>query len=250
MNGRGRVAEPTPLPARAVWRFDLAVAAVGLTLLLLWDAAGRDLAVMRLLGGPTGFAWRNHPLTSTVLHDGGRWLSAAALGLFVFVAWRPALWWKRVSAPTRAWQLTAAVLCLVTIPLLKKASLTSCPWDLREFGGQAVYLSHWAYGQVDGGPGHCFPSGHASGAFAFLAGYFALREVDGQSARAWLASVMLLGVLFGAAQTLRGAHYPSHTLYTAWICWSGCALSHHALRRWQLARRSAVNDRAREPSAL
>ena len=33
--------------------------------------------------------------------------------------------------------------------------------------------------------------------------------------------------VLGAAQTLRGAHYPSHTLYTAWICWSLCASTFH-----------------------
>ena len=29
---------------------------------------------------------------------------------------------------------------------------------------------------------------------------------------------VLLGLVFGVAQTLRGAHYPSHTLWTALIC--------------------------------
>jgi membrane-associated PAP2 superfamily phosphatase len=28
------------------------------------------------------------------------------------------------------------------------------------------------------------------------------------------------GLLFGLVQTLRGAHYPSHTLWTGWICWA------------------------------
>lgn len=219
-----------PHPARptlASWRFDLAVAAFGLVTLVLWDAAARDLTVMRWIGGPGGFPWRDHPLTSTLLHEGGRWLSGLALLWFALLAWRPLGWWSRVPAATRRWQLAAVVLCLVAIPLLKKASLTSCPWDLAEFGGRAAYLSHWALGQADGGPGHCFPSGHASGAFAFLAGYFALRKHDGRRSRAWLAGVVSFGLLFGAAQTLRGAHYPSHTLYTAWICWSLCASTFH-----------------------
>ena len=53
--------------------------------------------------------------------------------------------------------------CLLAVAALKRHSPTSCPWSLQEFGGHAVYLSHWRW-RPDGGPGHCFPSGHASGA--------------------------------------------------------------------------------------
>ena len=35
----------------------------------------------------------------------------------------------------------------------------------------------------------------------------------------WLLAVGLCGLGLGLAQTLRGAHYPSHTLWTAAICW-------------------------------
>ena len=31
---------------------------------------------------------------------------------------------------------------------------------------------------------------------------------------------LLAGLLLGLTQTVRGAHYPSHTLWTAWICWT------------------------------
>ena len=41
--------------------------------------------------------------------------------------------------------------------------------ELAEFGGVAQHVSHWSLGVLDGGPGHCFPSGHASSAFAFFA---------------------------------------------------------------------------------
>ena len=39
-----------------------------------------------------------------------------------------------------------------------------------------LHVSHWAWGVFDGGAGHCFPSGHAAGAFCFLSGYFLLRS--------------------------------------------------------------------------
>jgi membrane-associated PAP2 superfamily phosphatase len=95
---------------------------------------------------------------------------------------------------------------------------------LQEFGGKAWYVSHWTWGTRDGGAGHCFPAGHASSALAFIAlalpwlfsGQASLRR-RGQ----WLLLlVLVLGLVFGLAQTLRGAHYPSHTLWTIWICWT------------------------------
>ena len=42
------------------------------------------------------------------------------------------------------------------------------------------------------------------------------------SHRASFAALTLaaLGVVYGVGQMLRGAHYPSHTMWTAWICWA------------------------------
>ena len=37
--------------------------------------------------------------------------------------------------------------------------------------------------------------------------------------RAWLRAALATGLLFGLAQQLRGAHFMSHTLWSAWVCW-------------------------------
>jgi len=36
----------------------------------------------------------------------------------------------------------------------------------------------------------------------------------------------------GLAQQVRGAHYMSHTLWTAWLCWSSAALVDRAVTAW------------------
>ncbi len=95
--------------------------------------------------------------------------------------------WPRQTAQERWVWLAGTIACVLLIPLLKRHSLTSCPWDMAEFGGVARYVSHWHIGIVDGGPGRCFPSGHASSAFAFLSGWFALRRAYPRAARAWAA---------------------------------------------------------------
>jgi membrane-associated PAP2 superfamily phosphatase len=194
-------------------------------LTLAWDASGLDLSAMRLAGTPSGFPWQHHALLENVLHDGGRRLAWFAFGLLVLWAGLPVRADPRAS-PARRERLT--VLALVTLSLLavnliKYTSRTSCPWEWSAFGGQATPVSHWNLWVGDGGRGRCFPGGHASGALAFLAlGLpWLWPPVGGRRSgpgTAWLGVVLLAGTTAGLTQTLRGAHPPSHTLWTALIC--------------------------------
>ena len=182
------------------------------------DASGLDLPLAQLAGNPAGFPLRESWLLADVLHEGARrfsWL--VALGLCLGV------WWPLgpLARLTPALRLQLAVTTLVAalaVTLVKAGNSTSCPWDLREFGGAARSVSHWS-GLSDGGAGHCFPAGHAATGFSFLGGYFAFRGSDRRLARAWLLLAILTGMLLGLAQQWRGAHFMSHTLWSGVICW-------------------------------
>lgn len=203
-------------PWRRRLRVDLAWAALGLALLLAWDASGLDLPAARLFGDAGGFAWRDHWLLRGGLHDGARTLGWLIVVLLVVNLRWPL--WPALTTRERVGWLVVTLAGAAIVPLVKQASLTSCPWDLAEFGGRALYVSHWRFGVADGGGGHCFPSGHASTAFALLSGWFVLRRPHPVLARRWLWGVVLAGALLGAAQLARGAHYPSHTLWSGWLC--------------------------------
>src|SRR5215207_2400926 len=165
-----------PLPHRRTVVRDVAWLVAGFIGLCLWDAAGLDLPLSRLFADGSGFAWRDHWLFEGVLHNGTRWLAwAVCLVLAVNVA-RALPFARDVARADRAWWLATTLACVLLVPLLKRTSHTSCPWSLGEFGGTAAYVSHWAVGVADGGEGRCFPAGHATAAFCFLAGHFALRE--------------------------------------------------------------------------
>jgi len=41
-------------------------------------------------------------------------------------------------------------------------------------------------------------------------------------------------------QVMRGAHYLSHSLWTAWVCWTVCVLAVHAVRSRRIAPPVAV----------
>ena len=68
-------------------------------------------------------------------------------------------------------------------------------------------------------PGRCFPSGHASGGFALLAFHFALRDTDARASRFWLVAALALGTMMGWSQMMRGAHFMSHVVWSAWMEW-------------------------------
>ncbi len=230
----GRVV--TRPPARRAWA-DLGTLLAAGASLLAWDASGWDLAIARWVGSSAGFAWRDAWWTSRLMHDGGRWAAWALLLALVVAAWRTPATLARGPSRADRWRWLAVMLaCVIAVPALKRFSSTSCPWDLAEFGGLARYVSHWHFGMLDGGPGHCFPSGHAVAAFAFFGMYFMWREHDPRRARAWLAGVGLAGLAFGTAQLLRGAHYPSHTLWSAWLCWAISAAAAQLPRRAHLVR--------------
>jgi membrane-associated PAP2 superfamily phosphatase len=182
---------------------------------LAWDAGGLDISVSRAFGNAHGFAWRD-ATPARWAHDGGRWLGLAMLGLLVFDAWRPLR-----PGPSRrcrtAWLAVMGASALA-LPAIKRLSLTSCPWDLAEFGGTASHVPHWLFGVADGGPGHCFPSGHAVSAFALFGLVFLWREHSPRLARGLFFGVVALGIAYGSLQTARGAHFVSHTLWTAWLC--------------------------------
>lgn len=198
-------------------------------LLVLWDTTALDLRLAHWFGTANGFPLRDHWLWSKVLHEGARRLAWAMQLVLLLAIWWPFGVLRSLTRRQRANMFIAAMLCVGTISVLKGMNATSCPWDLVEFGGTAVYVSHWKWGVFDGGVGRCFPAGHASAAFCFLPGYFWLREKTPRAARIWLTVTLLAGFTIGLAQQVRGAHYLSHTLWTGWISWIIAALSHGLL---------------------
>jgi membrane-associated PAP2 superfamily phosphatase len=222
----------------ATQRRDGLVALIGLCLLLLWEASGLDFTLTRAYGSHAGFAWRDAWLTRTLLHDGGR---ALAWGVMALLMW-DALRSDEAERRERAYWIGVTLCCLLLVPTLKRLADSSCPWDLIEFGGRVPYVPHWRLGVRDGGPGHCFPSGHATAAFGFLSLHFGWRVQRPRAARAALWAVCTVGALFGWAQLARGAHFASHTLWAAWLCWVVCAAAARfraAPRMLSVSRRAA-----------
>ncbi len=108
----------------------------------------------------------------------------------------------------------------VIVGSLKATTNVFCPSEIRRYGGDVPYVRVLETYPVDDRPirrGRCFPGGHASGGFAlFAAGVLAVNR-RGQVAA--IVAGLTIGSLMGGYQMAKGAHYLSHTVFTALLAW-------------------------------
>jgi membrane-associated PAP2 superfamily phosphatase len=183
------------------------------------------------------WALRDVYMTTSVIHVFGKHLSTAAWLLVValaIVAWRRPVW---ASLRRPAVCLALSVLLSTTIVAwLKHTTHMDCPWDAALYGG-----SHPYFGLFDARPAHlrtsgCFPGGHASAGYAWVALYFFFLSVRREWRWAGLGIGLAAGLIFGVSQQLRGAHFMSHDVWTLMICWTVAVTLHALTVRWSLAR--------------
>lgn len=104
-----------------------------------------------------------------------------------------------------------SMLCTCLIGFIKAHSSYACPWDMTHESATGFL---WDF---SANAGHCFPGGHASTGFAVMTGYFVYRLSQPKRAWFYLGAGLILGFMMGWAQMMRGAHFLSHNLWTAWI---------------------------------
>lgn len=181
----------------------------------------------------------------TVLHQGGRDLVIAiAAGALL-----AALLAGRVRALSGRWRWPAFYFVLAlglstgVVALLKSMSWVPCPWRSVRYGGDVVHGSLWMLSPGGRLHGHCDPASHASHAssgFALTTLYYVLRSAHPRAAWVALGAGALVGCAFAAAQVVRGAHYPSHNLWSALIVWSICTALYWSCPRGRLWRAPQV----------
>lgn len=111
----------------------------------------------------------------------------------------------------------SATLIALVISLSKSMSVHHCPWSLTRYGGYAPYLRIFDRLPAGVSSGHCFPAGHASSALWLAAAcVFWLPSRPGK-ALAVFGIGLLPGMALGWVQQMRGAHFLTHTLWSAWI---------------------------------
>lgn len=202
--------------------------------------AGADQALADLLFRIEGgrWAWRDAPWLELGVHRVGRGLSTAAW-LALALAWCTLPRRHTRLRQAMAYVLAAVALGTLAVSVMKALTGVDCPWDLARYGGTRVW--HGLLEATAGQPrGRCFPAGHASAGYAWLALYFAARQVAPQRARGALLLALGAGLAFGIGQQLRGAHFASHDVASALACW---LVSLALWRAWPWARAPGMRGR-------
>lgn len=111
----------------------------------------------------------------------------------------------------------AAMLEPLLVLTLKSRSSMHCPWGIDRFGGNNSYLRLLDVVPDGWQAGHCFPAGHASVAmWLSVLAVFWLPDSPRRATLAFLAGIGA-GFTLGWVQQMRGQHFLTHTLWTAWL---------------------------------
>lgn len=190
--------------------------------LLILDLCGLDLWFASKLYQLQGNQWalQQHWLTEQWLHRGIRKLNYALL-LTTFLTTLFYLFVNK-SDKVRSQAYLALSLSLVSALVLvayfKMITNVACPWDLQLFGGKEPYFSILS-ARPDYLPYHkCFPAGHASIGFAWVALYYFFKITRPHWRWLGLAASLTAGIILGLTQQIRGAHFMSHDLTTLVLC--------------------------------
>ena len=167
------------------------------------------------------WAWKDTFLAQGVIHKGGKWLSLlmgiATLILLILSFSFDCL--KEYRIPL-LYLFSSTLISTLLVATIKHLVSMECPWDLIRYGGVRGFI-----GLLDIRPpslpaSACFPAGHASAGYAWIALYFFCASVWPRWRWTGLAVGLGLGLAFGFAQQLRGAHFLSHDLWTLMLSWT------------------------------
>lgn len=198
-----------------------------IVLLLAFPPNTLDLAISHLFySAELGFTGKHSFLLETILHERAKQsvitlMVFALLGLIASFFYKP---WTWLRLPLGYIVLSVSI-CTAVVTPLKVVTGVQCPWNLAEFGGKETYSPLLSTREPTTHPGKCWPAGHPSSGFVFFAVYFLLRDHRPRLAKAALAFALTLGSVLSMGRIMQGAHFLSHTLWTAlfdWLIALGC----------------------------
>ena len=180
------------------------------------------------------FPLRDDWFLEKVMHVGVK-NAVVGVGLLVLAAWIASFRLRRLAKWRRllVFLFVAMVLSSSAISLVKSVSGKHCPYDLEQYGGTVPFVGLLERLPQGVKPGKCWPGGHASAGFCLFSFYFAALKLGRRRmAAAMLAGSLLLGLALGIGRVAQGAHFVSHNLWSALICWlAALALYELMLRR-------------------
>jgi membrane-associated PAP2 superfamily phosphatase len=205
-----------------LWHLVAAVSLAALLLALIYLANLDPLVSDLFFDQAAGvFPLRENWLLEHIAHVGFR-NAVVGLALGLLLAWLASFRLPPL-APYRRLLLFLFLSMLIAssaVAGLKGVTGKHCPYDMRDFGGRLPYMELLDPLPPGAEPGRCWPGGHAASGFCLFGFYFASIWLGRRRwAAATLAGVLLLGFGVGMARVVQGAHFLSHNVWSALICW-------------------------------
>ena len=171
------------------------------------------------------WAFKDAWWTTHVIQRGGKNLSTLAGVLVMLALLRACLdaRWKALRRPL-LYLLLAVGLSTGLVALLKSMTQMDCPWDLQRYGGLRPFIGLFEARPELLGRAACFPAGHASAGYGWVALYFFALQVRPRWRWVALATAVATGLAFGFSQQLRGAHFLSHDVWSLAVSWTVAVL--------------------------
>lgn len=200
---------------------------VAIAFIEIADIDRRLASIIYTLGG-NEWTLRHHWVTDQLVHEYGRHLTTMVT--FITIGLLVSSWLHsglRAGRRVFGYLLLAPVLTTSLIQTLKHKTNMDCPYNVNLFGGENTYFTLWQSRPLDNIAHYCFPAGHASAGYCWVALFFVFHYLpeSWKPRCTWLkpkyglAYGLALGLIFGLSQQLRGAHFISHDIWTATICW-------------------------------
>jgi membrane-associated PAP2 superfamily phosphatase len=166
------------------------------------------------------FTLKNDPFLTDWMHVRLKWLMVAiALASLVLALLSFRLSGLKAYRLPLLWVFAGMVISTTAVSVFKHYSMHGCPWDVALYGGSLPLLDLFASPPAGAEAGRCFPAGHPSGGFALMAFYFAFMRSKPRFSILMLWIGLLMGLLMGFVQMMRGAHFLSHVLWSGWLVW-------------------------------
>lgn len=205
---------------RKLW-LGLAPAGILGALVVLFSIQGWDRELAGFWFHLEGNQWllRHAWVTDTLLHQGVRKLNILAILIMVAVLLisRYQHRWRCYNATLLL--LLSIIVSVTIVALLKHLTNRDCPWSLLQYAGQYKDYGLFGFKPAYAHQGQCFPAGHASIGYSWLAIYPWLLTLRPRYARWGIIIPTAIGILLGFSQQLRGAHFITDDFTTAALCW-------------------------------
>ncbi len=197
-------------------------ALLAVLLMVVFEGSALDRRVSDLFfdSASGSFPWRHDAWMEIIGHQWAKYpLVLLAVALLAALVLSLRFVGLRARRKTLLFLLMAMALAPAAVAFLKNTTNKHCPYDLQIYGGSAPYVRLFEQAPPDTAQGRCFPGGHASGGFSLMAFYFVWRGRRRRLACGALLGGFAYGFALGFARLMQGAHFLSHNLWSAVVCW-------------------------------